>query len=273
LKKEKFDLGVKYCFNDLIQIVEGVNLEKLDKKVDYEIKPIFIVGVPRCGSTLVEKIIASGKEFIPIGEETSVLENFINAKILEKKSLNLGNVENLRNELFNIYKNKGLISQKYNYIFTDKSLNNFFYLELIKEIYPNAKIINCRRDVLSSIMSIFQNNLSELAWTHDLENIFKYFDNYFEIMKKFKENYSNFIYELEFEKLVNNPEEESKKLMKYCGLSWDKRCLEFYKRKDLISKTSSNIQIREAIYKHASDRYLPYKKFLEKYGKKYSWFN
>ena len=271
-KKEKFDLGVKYCFNDLIQIVEGVNLEKLGKKMDYEIKPIFIVGVPRCGSTLVEKIIASGKEMIPIGEETSVLENFVNAKILEKKSLNLGNANDLRSELLSIYKDKGLISKKYNNIFTDKSLNNFFYLELIKEIYPNAKIINCRRDVLSSIMSIFQNNLSELAWTHDLKNIFKYFDNYFEIIDNFKVNYPNFIYELEFEKLVNNPEEESKKLMKYCDLPWDKKCLEFYKRKDLISKTASNIQIREAIFKHSLEKYLPYKNLLSKYGDKYSWF-
>ena len=84
------------------------------------------------------------KNLLPLGEETTVLENFINAKILEKQSLNLGDVQDIRNELFNIYKQKGLISKKYDYIFTDKSLNNFFYLELIKEIYPNAKIINCK---------------------------------------------------------------------------------------------------------------------------------
>ena len=77
---------------------------------------------------------------------------------------------------------------------------------------------------------------------------------------------------MQFEKLVNNPEEESKKLMKYCELPWDKKCLEFYKRKDLFSKTASNIQIRQAIYKHSLDRYLPYKKFLEKYSKNYSWY-
>ena len=77
----------------------------------------------------------------------------------------------------------------------------------------------------------------------------------------------------QFEKLVNNPEEESKKLMKFCELPWDKKCLALYKRKDLISKTASNIQIRKAIYKHSLDKYLPYKKFLDKYGKKYSWFN
>ena len=229
--------------------------------------------MPRCGSTLVEKIIASGKKIIPVGEETTVLENFFNEKILQKQSLNLGNVETIRNELYDIYKQKGLILKKCDYTFTDKSLNNFFYLGLIKEIYPNAKIINCKRDVLSSIMSIFQNNLTELAWTHDLENIFKYFNNYFEIIENFKEVYPNFMYELCFEKLVNNPKEESKKLMKFCGFPWDKKCLEFYKRKDLISKTTSNVQIREAIYKHPSGKYLPYKIFLNKYGEKYPWFS
>ena len=65
-------------------------------------------------------------------------------------------------------------------------------------------------------MSIFQNNITELAWTHDLNNIFKYFNNYFEIMESYNQMNPNSIYELEFEKLVNNPEEETKKLMKYC---------------------------------------------------------
>ena len=121
--------------------------------------------------------------------------------------------------------------------------------------------------------SIFQNNLTELAWTHNLENIFKYFDNYIRIIKNFTDVYPNFIYDLQFEKLVNNPIDESKKLMKFCELPWDKKCLEFYKRKDLISKTASNVQIRQGIYKHSLDKYLPYKKFLEKNGNKYSWFN
>ena len=122
-------------------------------------------------------------------------------------------------------------------------------------------------------MSIIQNNLTELAWAHDIDNIFKYFNNYLEIIKNYKEINPNFIYNLEFEKLVNNPEEESKKLMKFCELTWDKKCLEFYKRKDLISKTASNLQIRETIYKHSLQKYLPYKKYLAKYGEKYSWFN
>ena len=82
------------------------------------------------------------------------------------------------------------------------------------------------------------------------------------------ENYnvvnSNFIYELQLEKLINNPQEEAKKLMKFCELPWSKKCLEFYKRKDITSKTASNIQIRQAIYKDSKEKYLPYRQFLIK---------
>ena len=94
----------------------------------------------------------------------------------------------------------------------------------------------------------------------------------YDITENFNKLNPNTIYQLEFEKLVNNPEEESKKLMKFCELPWDEKCLKFYERKDLISKTASNIQVREAIYKHSEKKYFPYKKLLNKYGKKYSWF-
>ena len=77
---------------------------------------------------------------------------------------------------------------------------------------------------------------------------------------------------MNFKDFTNEPEIESKKLLKYCNITWDKKCLEFYKRKDLVSKTASSIQVREAIYKHPAERYLPYRKFLGKYEKIYPWF-
>ena len=152
-------------------------------------------------------------------------------------------------------------------------MDNFFYIGLINKIFPGAKVINCRRNFLSSIVSIIQNNLREISWAHNLENIFKFFDIYYKKIKNFKKIYPNFIYELEFEKFINNPEIESKKLMKFCELPWNDKCLKYYERKDLVSRTASNVQIRKAIYKNAKNKYLPYKKILNKYGKKYFWFN
>ena len=75
------------------------------------------------------------------------------------------------------------------------------------------------------------------------------------------------------EKFVNDPENESKKLMNFCDLPWDIKCLEYYKRKDMISKTTSNQQIRKSIYISPIEKYLPYKQLLNEHGKKYSLFN
>jgi len=271
-KKKNFELGIKYCFENVPNVSNYAVLNISNSKFKNEVKPIFIVGVPRCGSTLVEKILGSGKQSICMGEEIAVLENFINKKILENKNTNLGNVDVIRNELINQYKEKELIRKENKNIFTDKSLNNFFYLNLIKSIFPNAKIINCKRNYLASIMSILQNNLTELAWAHNVDNIFRYFDIYIKTIDKFRKNNPDFIYDLEFEKFTNDPESESKKLMKFCKLEWDEKCLEFYKRKDIISKTTSYLQIRKPIYKHPAEKYLPYREFLKNIGKKYPWF-
>ena len=271
--KANFVLKTKYVFENLVQISKDAKVSKSKEKNENNIKPIFIIGVPRSGSTVVEKIIGSGVKRIPIGEETTILENFINSKIMQKQSLVLGDDNIIRNEIYDIFKKKGLLSKKYNFTFTDKSLNNFYYLNLIKDIFPDAKIINCRRDPLSSIMSIMQNNLTELAWAHNLENIFQYFDNCFQTIKTFTDANPEYIYNLNFEKFTKDPIDESKKLMKYCDLEWSNKCLEFYERKDIISKTTSNIQIRKSIYQHPLKKYLPYKIFLKKYAQKYSWFN
>ena len=101
------------------------------------------------------------------------------------------------------YKQKGLIQKKSNYTFTDKSLENFFYISLIKEIFPHAKVINCRRNALSSIVSILKNNLGQISWAHNLEHIFQYFDIYYKKIENFKKIFPNFIYELQFEKFIN----------------------------------------------------------------------
>jgi Tfp pilus assembly protein PilF len=269
LKKEvEYWLDILPSSNNLLNFN---NINKNIKKPDQEIKPIFIVGVPRSGSTLVEKIITSGVQYIESGEEIGVLGTFLKKKIITNQDINL-KVENFQILLYEKYKEKGLINKKSNYTFTDKTLDNFFYISFIKKVFPKAKVINCKRDSLSSIMSILQNNLPAVPWAHDLDHIFKYFDIYYKTVNQFKKKFPDYIYDLKLENLVNNPEKESKKLMKFCNLPWDKKCLEFYKRKDLLSKTTSNIQIRKAINKSSITKYLPYKQFLIKYADRYDWF-
>ena len=274
-EEKKFKKGVEYWLNILPKRKELINLEEYCKNIEkknFSIKPIFIVGVPRCGSTLIEKVIASGSQYIPIGEETGIIHTVIQNIINNEQSSN-PETENLLSKISETYKKKGLVHKKSNYMFTDKSLENFFYIDIIKKIFPEAKVINCRRDALSSIMSTLKNNQIFQAWAHNLEYIFKYHNIYYQMIENFKKTMPDYIYDLEYEKFVSDPENESKKLMKFCGIPWDIKCLEFYKRKDLFSKTASNLQIRKAIYKDSMNKYLPYKNFLIKHGKKYPWFN
>ena len=251
-KDTKFKAELKYWFDILPRIEEIINLKEADENNNH-IKPIFIVGLPRCGSTLIEKVITSGTKHISIGEETEIFNFFIH--------------QGSRTKILEAYQQRNLIQAASDYTFTDKSLENFFYIKFIKEIFPNAKVINCTRNILSSIMSILQTNLTEVAWAHNLKYISKFFDLYHQKIEHFKTTFPNFIYDMNYEKFINDPEAESKKLMEYCGLPWDKKCLEFYERKDLISNTASDVQIRKAIHKHSLDKYLPYKPFILKHRK------
>ena len=268
-KKEiNYWLNLLPKFEDLFNIN---NSKKVLKEAPHTIQPIFIIGVPRCGSTLIEKIIASGEKPIPMGEETGIISSFIKRKIINKESLN-SEIENFQIELVKKYKERNMINSKSNYTFTDKTLDNFFYIALIKKVFPKAKVIHCRRSSISSIISILKNNMPTLHWAHNLDNIFEYFDIYHRTVDRYNKILPNYIYELELEKLTNNPILESKKLMHFCNLPWSEKCLEFHKRKDLISRTTSNLQVRKAVYKHPTVENNPYKIFLEKYEKKYSWF-
>ena len=206
------------------------------------------------------------------GEETGIFHSFAK-DIISESQLSILDINILHSKILEKYSQKGLIQKKNDYTFTDKSLENFFYVGLIKEIFPKAKVIHCKRNTLSSIISIIKNNLVEVPWAHSPEHILEYFNIYYNTIENFKKIFPNFIYELEYEKFVNDPEIESKKLLKFCNLPWNNECLKFYKRKKLISKTASNIQIRKAIYKDSINKYLPYKQFINKYGNKYSWFN
>ena len=251
-KITKFKEELKYWFNILPRIEEIVSLEKTDKN-NHHIKPIFIVGVPRCGSSLIEKVIASGIKQIPMGEETGIFNTLIH--------------QGSREKILEAYRQRDLMQAASDYTFIDKSLENFFYIKFIKEIFPSAKVVNCTRNTLSSVMSILQTNLTEVAWAHDLKHISQFFDLYHQKIEHFKTTFPNFIYDLNYEKFINDPEVESKKLMGYCNLPWNKGCLKFYKKTDIVSSTASDVQIRKAINKNSLDKYLPYEPFILKHKK------
>ena len=161
-KRKIFEKGIDYWLNQLPNINALMEMGKIIKKNNDEIKPIFIVGIPRCGSTLIEKILASGSKEIPIGEETAILNFLVGEEITKKLKSNF-DIKYMERVIIDSYKQKGLIKQNHDNVFTDKTLDNFFFIGLIKEIFPSAKIINCRRKPIASIMSILKKSFPQKA--------------------------------------------------------------------------------------------------------------
>tara|TARA_B100000768_G_C11187100_1_gene335578 strand:+ start:423 stop:938 length:516 start_codon:yes stop_codon:yes gene_type:complete len=164
-----------------------------------------------------------------------------------------------------------LLEKEKNFVLTDKSLENFFYIELIFKLFPEAKIINCERNILQIIVSIYQNFLTNIKWSHSIDNILEYIDNYLKIIDIYKKKYADKIYTVKLKNFTKDPENSSKKIFEFCNLGWDSKCLEFYKRNDLISKTASNQQIRNKIFINNEKKYSSYKDFFHSYADKYKW--
>ena len=243
-----------------------------------ELSPIFIIGLPRSGSTIVETIISSGKEkILNLGETNLINWSLVSTykKILfnnkEQDDL-LIEAKIIEEKLFSALNNLNGFNPEIK-LFTEKSLENFFYIDLILKIFPKAKFIHTFRNTQDNVFAIFQKFLTNLSWTHSLENILSYVDNYLKIINIFKKKYPNKILSISLEKLTEKNKDITKNIYKFCGIEWSDQALEFYKRKDLFSNTASNIQIRSKLQKYDYEKYKPYKQFLKKFSSKYQWID
>ena len=237
-------------------------------------KPLFIIGLPRSGSTMVEAILSSGNTMIKTLGESSIINGVIvtTHNELQKDENKKIDLNIINNKVFEIMNGRNFLNQK-NKIFVDKSLENFFYIDIILKIFPNAKFINTFRNIEDNIIAIFQQSLTKLSWTHTIENILKYIDSYLKVMEFFTKKYPDKIFLLNLTELTGKLEETSKKLYNFCNLKWNYEALDFYNRKDLFISTASNIQIRKKIENYDYDKYRPYKHLLENFYDKYDWLN
>ena len=251
-----------------------------NRKTSKIIKPIFIMGLPRSGSSLVESILSSGKKIIPNGGETAIINRvfiddnrdfFSKKKFLESNQKLIINEKSFAQKVINQYELLNLLDKNEENIFTDKSLENFFFIELIVKLFPYSKIVICKRNIFQIIISMYQNFLPKITWSHSIDNILEYIDNYLKIIDSFKKKHPGKIYTIELDELTRNSVNLSKDLFNFCNLEWDPKCLEFYKRDDLVSKTASNQQVRSQIFNNNTKKYIAYKEFFHPYLNKYDW--
>jgi len=286
---ENYKLGNKirrdttnYQINDDVTLFENIkssfsntNFKNLDNIGNNNNKMIFVLGMPRSGTTLVEQIIANHKNVYGAGELKDlteiIRENFlVNDKIKFPKKFNIKDQFFFNNMGTKYIENLDRYNANKNYII-DKAPLNFRWIGLIKLILPKSKIIHCTRDPKDNCLSLFKNIFEgQLNFSYNLEEVGEYYKLYQNLMKFWKQLLPDFIYDISYEKLVENQESESKKLLDYCNLDWDKNCLAFYKNKRGII-TASFAQARKPIYKSSVKSWqkyetelLPLLKILEK---------
>ena len=263
---------IKYNLNDDIELFENIKkgFERFNfkNKIDNsEKKIIFVVGMPRSGTTLVEQIISSHKEVYGAGELPylgRIIEKFY--KNLETKKLNFENIKNINeseikemSKTYLNYINQYKFSEKF---ITDKSLLNFRWIGFIKILFPNSKVIHCNRDSADNGWSIYKNYFTghNLKWSYNQKEIANYYNLYKDLMNFWENLLPNFIYNANYEKITNDQVSETKKIIKFCELGWDENCLHPEKNKTIIN-TASISQARQAVYKSSiksSKKFLNY---------------
>jgi tetratricopeptide (TPR) repeat protein len=231
--------------------------------------PIFIVGTPRSGTTLTEQIISSHPQVYGAGELSYISQLAKNTPV--NINSNLGFPEWL--EMIN---QSDILSQAEHYLnklrphcsdseicrITDKMPGNYQYLGYITILFPNAKIIHCKRNPLDSCLSIYvQHFQAGHRYSFDLENLAHWYKDYLRLMNHWSQLLGDRIFNVEYSDIVNNVEETAKKLIEYCGLEWDEQCIQFYQTHREVM-TASQWQVRQPIYQTSMDRWKRYEKHI-----------
>ena len=204
--------------------------------------PVFIVGMPRSGTTLTEQIISSHPDVYGAGE---LLE--INTLDIEFGPLNENNVAK-QGEWY-VNKTKALDPSGKALRITDKMPGNFSSLGKIASILPDSKIIHCRRNPIDTCLSCYKQNFARgQYWSYDLEELADYYNMYLELMEHWRAVLKDRFIEIDYEETVNDIESQARRLIDHVDLPWDDACLEPHKQKRAVL-TASKMQVIKPVYK------------------------
>ncbi len=258
-EKKMFE-NIKMVFKD--------DFNTINKDYSSDKKIIFIVGMPRSGTSLIEQILSSNENVYGAGElpfignlsENLFFKNKINLNYNSLKEIDEDKFIKLKNDYF-----KKLSAFEVNKkIFVDKAPFNFKWIGLIKKAIPNSKIVHCKRDAMDICWSNYKNFFSSIKmnYANNFNNIGNFYNLYLDIMNFWKSKYTKEIYDIDYENLIKNPEKETKNLVNFCELDWDENYLKFYENKKTVS-TASLAQVRSPLYKSSIKKW-------EKFGEKLS---
>jgi len=229
-------------------------------------EPIFIVGMPRTGTTLVEQLLASHSQVHAAGE----LQNF---PLLVKRMTNTPSADVVEVETFQRSSSLDAAVLGDAYIqstrpgtghtahFVDKLPLNFLYLGLIRRALPNAKLVCLRRDPMDTCLSnyrqLFAVNFKHYYYNNDLLDCGRYYIEFDRLMQHWRDVMPGAVHEVWYEQLVEQPEPVCRALLQFCDLPWEDQCLSFHQRTTSVA-TPSAVQVRQGIYTSSVDRWRRY---------------
>ena len=249
------DEGMKYKKSDSILKIKHTELyrsliikKSKNKYLENSSNYVFIVGMPRSGSTLLENILSLNSEVTDMGEV-----NFLEESIKEAKDFE---------DVYELYKKKVTNQFKPSIIYTDKSLFNYMYCGIISNFFPKAKIINCIRNPLDNILSIYRANFLNQSFSFSLPDISSLYKDYFETMEEYKIKYGENIYDYYYEDLIENPNIVIPRIINWLDWDWDEKYLSPHQNKRNVY-TASSAQIRKKFYSSSIGIWKEYKELLE----------
>jgi tetratricopeptide (TPR) repeat protein len=268
-ENERYDPVTTEVIHDrIMKTISSDLLQKCSASGNPDPAPIFIVGLPRSGSTLVEQILASHEQV----EGTHELPDLprIIMEINKQRPHGESYPEALQyfstDELAQLgsqYLDSTLRHRTGKPFFTDKMPNNFPSIGLLQLILPNAKIVNARRHPLDSCMGSYKQLFFKgQAFTYDLIEIGEYYLEYQRVMDYWHALLPGKILDVQYEEMVMNQENQTRRLIDFCGLPWDDGCLRFYET-DRAVNTASSEQVRQPIYSKSVNSWRRFEKQLQ----------
>jgi len=253
---------------DLIDNFSAQRLETLPRASHGSTVPVFIIGMPRSGSTLIETIIDTHPDAYGIGEFPAIQE-IVNDITLSIESfspypaciadLDQHDVDTLART----YLDRATAGHADAKRIADKYLISFRHLGLIELLFPDARVIHCLRDPLDTCISCYSQTLMPTAFPFatDLHRLGVVYRDYQRLMAHWKSVLKIPILEVRYEQLVSDQEKVSREIIEFCGLDWDPACLKYYERGRVV-QTASYDQVTRPIYNSSVGRYKPFEKHL-----------
>ena len=240
--------------NEVPTLEEGIDFPKNMGKI-----PIFIVGMPRSGTTLVEQLLASHSGIHGAGELTYI------HKGLKEIGWNTTRIDKDQLKTLRSYYLDQLSEKSELKLVVDKMPLNFRWIGFIISAIPEAKIIHIKRDSVATCWSNFKYffSASGLGYAHDLDDLSEFYKLYVDLMDFWAEKYPDNLYQLDYEYLTENQESETRRLAEYLEIEWEDSLLDFHNNTRHVLTASSN-QIRQEMYTNSSLDWKKYEKHLQK---------